>query len=229
MIFAENMRKKFDTSLIPPHPDLSFEEALWKNGMSLVVGLDEAGRGAWAGPVHAAAVILPDDNNIALSLAGVNDSKKLSVDEREALAIKIKSAAVSWNIGSSSPAEIDSLGILPATILAMERALAGLSVLPGHLLVDYLHLPNRIEPQTALVKGDARSLSIASASILAKTARDAEMIRLSRVFPGFGFEKHKGYGTSLHSKQLNILGPSTIHRRSFLPVRSIAQMMSSGE
>jgi ribonuclease HII len=218
------MRKKFDSSQIPPCPDLLFEIELWKHGYNRVAGIDEAGRGAWAGPVHAAAVVLPDDENVAVTLSGVNDSKRLTPLERTDYAVLIKRLAFAWHIGSSSHGEIDSLGIVPATILAMKRALDGLALQPQHLLVDYVVITNCYLPQTPLVKGDARSLSIAAASILAKTARDEEMTTLSALYPGYGFEKHKGYGTAFHRKQLAALGPSEIHRASYKPVRSSPQL-----
>jgi len=218
------MRKKFDTSQIPPRPDLFFEIELWKQGYTRIAGIDEAGRGAWAGPVHAAAVILPDDENVAATLSGVNDSKQLTPLERTEYACRIKRIAIAWHIGSSSHGEIDSLGIVPATILAMKRALEGLDIQPQHLLVDYFVITDCNVPQTPLVKGDARSLSIAAASILAKTARDEEMTMLSTLHPGYGFEKHKGYGTAFHRKQLDILGLSEIHRESYDPVKSLSQL-----
>jgi ribonuclease HII len=186
--------------------------------------MDEAGRGAWAGPVYAAAVIFSSDHNLLLNLPGIDDSKKLTSKKRDVCAIQIKQAALAWQVGSSSTVEIDQLGILPATRLAMKRAIFGLSIRPQHLLIDFLTLPEMLIPQTPLVKGDARSFSIASASILAKTSRDFEMVSLEKEYPGYGFEQHKGYGTTYHQKMISLHGPSPIHRMSFKPlITSIQQ------
>ena len=197
---------------------------LWDLGINLVAGIDEAGRGAWAGPVYAAVVIFPPDIDLFTKLCSVDDSKRLTPAEREVCAKQIKDAAVAWNIGSADSDEIDGIGILPATILAMKRAIQGISMQPQHLLVDYLTLPECLLPQTPLVKGDARSMSIAAASILAKTERDHEMVSLEMEFPGYGFDRHKGYGTAYHREKLAILGPSPIHRTSFQPLRSFNQL-----
>lgn len=215
------MRKKFDTDLLPSLPNLSFEINLWEQGCKQVAGIDEAGRGAWAGPVFAAAVIFPWHTQIIEQLAGVNDSKKLSKSQRLACAIRVRNIALAWGIGSASASEIDTNGILPATRLAMQRAIADLQTQPQHLLIDYLAIPDNHLPQTPLVKGDARSLSIAAASILAKTARDSAMSALGKLYTGYGLEKHKGYGTSFHRRQLEILGPSPIHRITFKPLKSL--------
>jgi ribonuclease HII len=212
------MRKKFNLSTLPRLPDLSFELDLWNCGVIHVAGVDEAGRGAWAGPVFAAAVILPNNIDLAKILTGVNDSKKLSPTKREFWAERIREQAISWSVGFASSAEIDAIGIVPATRTAMTRSLDGLNVHPGHILIDFLTLPSINTPQTPLVMGDARSLTIAAASILAKTARDHEMIHLSDVYPGYGFEKHKGYGTAYHCQKLNILGPCPVHRVTFKPL-----------
>jgi ribonuclease HII len=218
------MPKKFDLSLLPPRPDISFELNLWDQGINFIAGIDEAGRGAWAGPVYAAAVIFSSDHNLLLNLPGIDDSKKLTSKKRDVCAIQIKQAALAWQVGSSSSVEIDQLGILPATRLAMKRAIFGLSIRPQHLLIDFLTLPEMLIPQTPLVKGDARSFSIASASILAKTSRDFEMVSLEKEYPGYGFEQHKGYGTTYHQKMISLHGPSPIHRMSFKPlITSIQQ------
>jgi ribonuclease HII len=218
------MPKKFDISLLPPRPGISFELNLWDQGINMIAGIDEAGRGAWAGPVYAAAVIFSSDHNLLLNLPGIDDSKKLTSKKRDVCAIQIKQAALAWQVGSSSSVEIDQLGILPATRLAMKRAIFGLSIRPQHLLIDFLTLPEMLIPQTPLVKGDARSLSIASASILAKTSRDFEMVSLIKDFPEYGFEQHKGYGTAHHQKMIILHGPSPIHRMSFKPlIKSIQQ------
>ncbi len=177
------MPKKFDISLLPPYPNISFELNLWDEGINLIAGIDEAGRGAWAGPVYAAAVIFPKDQNLQLLLTGIDDLKKLTPHKRDECAIQIKKAALAWQVGSASSVEIDQLGIVPATKLAMKRAVFGLSFYPQHLLIDFLTLPELLIPQTSMVKGDARSLSIASASILAKTSRDAEMVSLAKELP----------------------------------------------
>jgi ribonuclease HII len=203
----------------PPHPDLSFELSLWEGGLTLLAGLDEAGRGAWAGPVYAAAVILPRDNGILDILQGVRDSKKMTPRQRTYWAGRIRLAAAGWGIGAASAEEIDSRGIVAATRLAMQRALEACSCQPEHLLIDALRLPGVNVPQLALIKGDARSLSIAAASVLAKTARDAWMAELGEQYPGYGFAAHKGYGTRMHREALARLGPCAEHRRSYGPVR----------
>ena len=214
------MPRKLPPILIPPTPDLAFETQLWENGCQHVAGIDEAGRGALAGPVFAAALILPSTSiDLIRTLDGVNDSKKLTASQREHWAARLPEIALAWAVASSSAEEIDQMGILPATRLAAHRAVQSLSPLPEHLLLDYLQLPTLPTPQTSLVKGDARSLSIAAASILAKTARDAHMRTLDRDYPGYGFARHKGYGTSAHLAVLDQLGPSPIHRRSFAPLR----------
>jgi ribonuclease HII len=215
------MARRLDPAEIPPSPTLDFEFALWQRGFLAVAGLDEAGRGAWAGPVSAGAVILPPDRVLLDSLEGVRDSKQLSPRARENQARRIRAEALAWGVGFASHIEIDELGILPATRLAMRRALAA-CVLPAvHLLVDALRLPEELLPQTALIKGDARSLSIAAASILAKTTRDEHMRELDNLYPGYDFARHKGYGTRIHQAALESLGPCPIHRCSFAPVRSV--------
>ncbi len=215
------MSARIDPALIPSAPDLAFESALWVQGVNLVAGLDEAGRGAWAGPVAAAAVILPNDIDIQKELAGVRDSKQLSPECRAELAQVIKQHTAAWSVGFSSNDEIDCYGIVPATRLAMQRALHGLKQLPRHLLIDALFLPDIDLPQSAFIKGDQRSLSIAAASILAKHNRDEWMIDLDRDFPGYGFAEHKGYGTRLHQNALRNLGATPLHRRSFRPLKEM--------
>lgn len=207
--------QKFDRSLLPPCPDLSFERVLWGQGLRWIAGVDEAGRGALAGPVAAGAVILPIDPDLATSLGGVRDSKQMTPRAREHWAEHIRRMALAWAVGFASNLEIDDLGIVPATRLAIERSLAQLAPRPEHLLVDYLSLPTVNLPQTSLVKGDARSLSIAAASILAKTARDDWMRRLEEQYPGYGFAAHKGYGTLAHRRRLAQLGPCPVHRLHF--------------
>ena len=205
----------FDPALLPPLPDLSFEQALWSAGVQRIAGIDEAGRGALAGPVAAAAVILPDNIAVMTALAGVDDSKQMTPAQREMLAPRIREIALAWAIGLATSIEIDSFGILPATHLAVQRAIASLALLPEHLLLDCLLLPESPLPQTSLIKGDCRSLSIAAASVLAKTTRDALMRDLDKQFPGYGLAAHKGYGTTRHRAVMACLGLSAIHRYSF--------------
>lgn len=202
-------------------PSLEREQALWAQGFRRVAGLDEAGRGAWAGPVVAAAVILPPRLGIADVLEGVTDSKQLTPNQRQVLRERITAVALSWGIGHASAEEIDQLGILPATRLAMKRALQHLIHPPDALLIDAVRLPDLALPQHAFPFADALSLSVAAASILAKTERDAVMIALDREQPGYGFAQHKGYGTRAHAEKLRALGPSVHHRRCFKPVDAI--------
>ncbi|MBN2304627.1 MAG: ribonuclease HII [Anaerolineae bacterium] len=202
--------------------DLSLEYALHAEGFGHIAGLDEAGRGAWAGPVVAGAVILPLDRfDLAGILADVNDSKQLTPQVREALLPHIMAAAIATGIGHASNTEIDELGIVPATQLAMRRALAALSVPPDALLTDAMRLPGVSLPCTAIIKGDQKSLSIAAASILAKVTRDQHMNGLDAIFPRYGFREHKGYGTALHQQSLEHFGPCAIHRLTFAPVQAV--------
>lgn len=209
------MPARFDLRLLPACPDFQFECALWEKGLRLIAGVDEAGRGALAGPVAAAAVIFPPDPSLVSSLAGVDDSKRLTPRMRALMCERVKQIALGWGVGMASNLEVDDLGILPATRLAVRRALEQLPMTPEHLLVDFLNLPDCALPQTPLVKGDQRSLSIAAASILAKTIRDAFLCRLDQHYSGYGFARHKGYGTRAHLAALDKLGPSPVHRRSF--------------
>jgi ribonuclease HII len=192
-------------------PDILHERAQ----TGLVAGIDEAGRGPWAGPVVAAAVIFHAHE----APPGIDDSKKLSAERREALFDAILATA-HVGIGEASVAEIDRLNILAATLLAMQRAVAALGIAPDHALVDGNRKPSLNCPITTLVKGDARSLSIAAASIVAKVTRDRMMIRYCDDYPGYGFARHKGYGTAQHQAALTRLGPCAIHRLSFAPVES---------
>jgi ribonuclease HII len=198
------------------NPDLSHELALW-SAYKYIAGLDEAGRGALAGPVCVGAVILPDDDPLlSQALGGTRDSKQLTPRKRLELIPRIKWTALAWGVGFASAGEIDLLGIVPATRLAASRALEMLSLFPNFLLTDFrLELPELDVSQTALVKGDQRSLSIASASILAKTARDSLMFELDAEYPEYGFSRHKGYGTLLHRAKVWQFGPSPIHRKTF--------------
>jgi ribonuclease HII len=206
---------KFDRNLIPPSPDFSFEAVLWAAGVHYVAGIDEAGRGALAGPVAAGAIVFPSDQALAIALSGVRDSKQMTSAERSAWASRLPGIALAQAVGFASAQEIDEFGIVPATRLAVERALGRLSVYPEHLLVDYLDLPKCELPQTALVKGDERSLSIAAASILAKTGRDEILRQLDREYPAYGFAAHKGYGTAAHRQAIQEFGFCEVHRRSF--------------
>ena len=209
------MRQKFSKQDIPLAPDLRFELELWAIGCLTVAGVDEAGRGALAGPVSAAVLILPVDPLLDKKLAGVRDSKEMRPAARLDWAQQIKEIAVGYGVGFADNLEIDTLGIVPATYLAIQRAFEQLATPPQHLLTDYLNIPQIPLPQTALIKGDARSLSIAGASILAKTARDALMCHYDETYPGYAFRANKGYGTQLHRRALVRLGPSPLHRASF--------------
>jgi ribonuclease HII len=198
------------------NPDLAYELNLWPHYRH-IAGLDEAGRGALAGPVAVGAVILPvDEPHLLRTLKGVRDSKQLTPLEREALVPRIREIALSWSVGFASAEEIDRYGIVPATRLAALRALDGLSLSPQYLLTDFrLELPQLDLPQTALVKGDALCLSIATASVLAKTTRDALMRELDSQYQGYGLGQHKGYGTQAHRLAMKQLGTSPIHRKTF--------------
>jgi ribonuclease HII len=200
-------------------PDLTLEQALHARGLAAVAGVDEAGRGPLAGPVAAAAVILPP----AFTCPGLDDSKKLSPAKREVLYQKLTTTrGLHWSLALASAAEIDSLNILRATHLAMRRAVAGLGVAPDHCLIDGLPVREFPWPHDAIVKGDGRSLSIAAASIIAKVSRDRLMREIDAECPGYGFAKHQGYGTKLHLEALRRYGPCRHHRRSFEPVAQLA-------
>ncbi len=198
-------------------PSTKFETDLWNSGLLYVAGLDEAGRGALAGPVAVGAVILPNDKTLlSRTLNRARDSKQLTPLTRESLAPIIKEAAITWSVGFADADEIDSQGIVRATRLAAVRALHQFSVTPQYLLTDFrLELPQLDISQTSIVKGDAHCLSIACASILAKTERDSLMRELDERHPGYGLAKHKGYGTQAHRSALRRLGFSSIHRKTF--------------
>lgn len=194
------------------------EESAWAQGHSAIAGVDEAGRGPWAGPVVAAAVILPR----GCTLAGLDDSKKIPAAQRAGLAARLRiEAGVVYGLGEASVAEIDRLNILRATLLAMQRAVQALTTTADFLLVDGRDFPPLDVPGRAIIQGDGLSPSIAAASILAKEHRDACMVELGRLHPEYAFDRHKGYGTALHHSRLKQYGPSPIHRRSFAPVRSL--------
>jgi ribonuclease HII len=187
--------------------------------MHRVAGLDEAGRGAWAGPVVAAVVLFSNEPDLEQTLFGVRDSKQMTAHHREHWAEIIREQAQAWGVGYAEHSEIDQLGIVPSTRLAMTRALTQLSIQPEHLLIDAVMLPEIEIPQSALIKGDQRSLSIAAASILAKTTRDFLMCQQDTCYPLYGFSRHKGYGTRYHQQALAENGPCPIHRLSYRPLR----------
>jgi ribonuclease HII len=185
--------------------------------MKLVCGVDEAGRGPLAGPVFAAAVILAPGRPIA----GIADSKMLTAERREELALQIRARAIAWAVASASVAEIDAINILQASLLAMRRAVEALKMAPTQVLVDGLHCPPLSVPARAVVRGDATVKSIGAASILAKVARDEEMRALHRAHPQYGFDRHKGYSTPEHLAALRTHGACTVHRCTFAPVRLV--------
>ena len=194
-------------------------ESLVRQGL-ILAGVDEAGRGPLAGPVMAAAVILDP----ACPVPGLMDSKKLAAARREQLAEEIRERALAWAVCEAAVAEIDSINILQASLLAMSRAMAELVTQPEIALVDGLHCPPGIACRAiAVVGGDSRVAAISAASILAKVARDEEMRRLDRQYPGYGFARHKGYATSAHLAALKKLGASPVHRRSFAPVQQVCK------
>jgi len=188
---------------------------------TLTCGVDEAGRGPLAGPVVAAAVILPPGT----SLSGLNDSKKLSPRQRERLAEEIRATALAWAVAEASAAEIDEWNILRATLRAMARAVAALPLTPDEVLVDGNQAPALEVPVRTIIGGDALEPAIMAASILAKTHRDARLVALEARHPGYGFARHKGYGTAAHLAALARLGPCPEHRRSFAPVRAALERM----
>ena len=195
------------------------ERALWEAGVVLVAGVDEVGMGPLAGPVVAAAVVLP----ARVALPGLDDSKRLSPAARERLAEAIRAQALACAVAEADAAEIDAEDVLRASRVAMRRALAALGVVPDHVLVDGRPVPGLGFPHTGVVGGDALDASIAAASILAKVWRDARMRELDRAHPGWGFAVHKGHPTPAHLAALRRLGPSPIHRRSFAPVAALCR------
>ena len=199
-------------------PSSRYERALRKQGFRAIAGLDEAGRGALFGPVFAAAVILDPERPIR----GLDDSKVLEPERRRVLANRIRERARAWAVAGADAFEIDRVNILQASRNAMLRAASRLSVPPDHLLIDAVRL-DCATPQTSLIHGDSRSFSIAAASILANTARDAALESWEQVFPGYGLASHKGYATPEHRRGIQDLGPTPLHRFSFEPVRSAGE------
>jgi ribonuclease HII len=206
-------------------PDLSLELRLLGDGLLRIAGIDEAGRGPLAGPVAAAAVILPQ----GFCCPGLDDSKKLTPRKREDLHKRLTdNPQVHWALALADAEEIDRLNILRATHLAMKRAVEQLNPAPDHCLVDGLPVKGLPVPHTAVVKGDTLSLSIAAASVIAKVGRDRIMREIDREFPGFGFANHQGYGTKEHLEALRALGPCRHHRRSFQPVAQLPLPLDGG-
>jgi ribonuclease HII len=229
MLDRENMSKKFDRSLIPFSPNLQYEKILWQSGLQYIAGVDEAGRGALAGPVAAGVVVLPQRQDLLKTLHGVRDSKVMRPAEREYWNRVIQETAICCRVGFASAQEIDDLGIVPATRLAAMRALAVLRPAPQHLLIDHISIPGTGLPETSLVKGDARSLFIACASVLAKVSRDALMVELDEKHPGYHLAASKGYGTAKHRAAIEEFGPCPVHRLSFSPFCQNPQMEMWGE
>jgi len=202
------------------YPHLREERALIRRGYRQIAGLDEAGRGSWAGPVVAAAVILPLEwDDLEAKLLGVRDSKMLTPRRRAEVYEKVIEVALGVGVGVVPPQFIDERGIVVATRLAMMQALDALPSRPDYLLVDYLSLPLHPLPHKSIVRGDNLSLSIASASIVAKVERDRMMVALEEQYPGYGFTRHKGYGTREHREALTRLGLTPLHRLSFAPMK----------
>jgi ribonuclease HII len=213
------------TGVSPLDPDLSEEAALHEGGFCRVAGVDEAGRGAWAGPLVAAAVILPDPGSMPGDfLAGVRDSKLCSPSLRETLFKAVVASARAVGVGSVAADEIDLLGLTAANELAMVRAVRSLSLTPDFLLVDCFRLRSIDTAQRGIVQGDRRCLSIAAASIVAKVYRDAWLSELAEPHPAYGFERHRGYGVVDHRKAIGEHGLTPIHRLSYAPLRAMSQL-----
>ncbi len=210
----------FTSSLLTDStPTLAQERILWQQGYECIAGMDEAGRGAWAGPVVAAAVILPyDQPDLDDLLSPVRDSKLLAPHPRDCCYDLVLEHALCWGVGAVPAAEIDCIGIVPATRLAMRLAMECLPIPPAYLLIDALHLDRVPTPQRAIIKGDRTCLSIAAASIIAKVTRDRMMREMDATHPGYGLAQHKGYGTPQHRHALARLGASPLHRHSFRPI-----------
>lgn len=209
---------KLRPSLRAHAPGTAFEQERWNRGDAVVVGIDEVGKGAWAGPLTVGAVVIPADRRIYK----IRDSKQLTAAEREVMAIRIKDWALHWSVGHASAEECDELGMSDAQRLATARTLHALGVIPDHALIDgNWDFVENIDT-TTIVKGDARSLSIAAASIVAKVTRDAIMRAAARTYPWFAFESNKGYPCHRQRAALQLLGPSTIHRRSWVYMENLA-------
>ena len=206
-------------------PDFSYEDGAHRQGYRLIAGIDEAGRGPWAGPVVAAAVLDPAILPAELT-SGLDDSKKLSAAKRDELFELIISHA-DFGIGRAEVGEIDNFNILQATFLAMQRAVEGLSITPDFVLIDGNRIPDISCPAEAVVKGDGKSLSIAAASIIAKVTRDREMKKLGEMHPGYGWERNMGYGTAEHKAGLEQLGVTDHHRKSYQPIINILSRQES--
>lgn len=207
---------------VPRYPDLSFERELVAAGILRVAGVDEAGRGAWAGPVVAGAVILPlQDSRLAQRLSGVRDSKQMTAKQRQAWGERIREVSIAAAVGRAESQEVDAVGLIAATRAAMCRALDGLATAPDHVLIDHLRLPEVEWPQTAITHGDARVLSIAAASVLAKIERDRIMVEMDALHPGYAFARNKGYGTAAHAASLERVGPCPIHRFTYAPIAQL--------
>ncbi len=224
----EQLKLTESSDAIRNRPSLDHEHCAWAAGHEVVAGVDEVGRGALAGPVVAAAVVLRDDQACWQLLATVRDSKVLKPRVRREQSVAIRAAAAGVGLGAATAAEIDAAGIVRATELAMLRAVAALPTPPTFLLVDGFRLRTWPHAQEALVKGDRRVLSIAAASVVAKVARDAEMVALAQAWPGYGFERHKGYGTAQHLAAIRDLGPTEQHRLTWSPLRAIGAKADFG-
>jgi ribonuclease HII len=207
---------------VVPVPSTDYELALVERGVTAIAGVDEAGRGCLAGPVVAGAVVLPTWRLRELGpLANLRDSKMLAPSEREYLYGILCEQALAFSVGQAEADVVDEIGVVPATRRAMLMALQSLPLVVEHALVDYLRLPEFSGDQTAIIHGDALCLSISAASIIAKVTRDRQMVELDRIYPGYGFARHKGYGTADHLLALRAFGLCPLHRRTFGPVRNL--------
>lgn len=210
-------------------PDLSLESGLLKRGIRFIAGVDEAGRGPLAGPVVAAAVILPPDlTGSETWLQFLDDSKRLSHAQRERAVDVVHRHALAVGVGMVGPEDIDDMGIGRAALAAMLQAVGQLPLEPGHLLLDFIHVRECPYNYDTIVKGDSRSYSIAAASNVAKVTRDRLMVEAEKTYPGYNFARHKGYPTKVHFERLNELGPCPIHRRSFAPVAQARMRFCGG-
>jgi ribonuclease HII len=204
------------TMVAVPLPTFTEERALISRGITVIAGVDEAGCGCWAGPVFAAAVVLPLDSRIGL----IRDSKTLSLSQRERVAERVKEEATAWAVGTATAAEIDAMNIRRAGALAMRRAIEGLATRPEFVLIDAFAIPGLGIASKSIIKGDLKVKSIAAASVIAKVSRDLHLHELDKAYPGYGFASHKGYGTKEHQEALARLGPCAEHRTSYAPVKA---------